>query len=480
MNWKLCISKVVLPSLLLAWIIAFFAHLGWKPGFAYNAQRYFEIFLMGCVLCAGVTMPVQYQFGRFWARSCSALLLLTLLVVWYADNLWLAVREALQYLALFAAILVVAKTREQSGTKSFDQAVFFGLTVFCFGCSLIVLEGLLLSLSIQMVDQRIIFGAFVNVRTFAALQIMTLLIMPAAWLTANSVGRQRFIGVVAIIWWGLLLFTGTRAALIALPIPLIVLALIAGRDSLEWFKVLSVQFLGGVVVFIGLRLGNAWILGASFWAEGGMSFARASTGGRLDLWHDAWIHFLEQPWFGNGPGAFACFTSELVATPHNLVFQLLSEWGIFFSSLSIALALFIFVSMVRGLRRVFRQSPLHFSLFTSVVAVVVASMVDGVIIGPLQQMVLVLIFGWTLHAFSAEKFTFLEASSGNWIQVPKFGLLVTFLAVVLWGVDKDLQLQKELLVSPDGTVNLSYGPRFWADGHDRCSDWHERYENRNR
>jgi O-antigen ligase len=478
MSWKPRFSDFLLPMLLIAWGVSFFLLLGWKPGFAYNAQRYFQILLIGCLLCAAVTLPVRFEFGRFWAKACAALLVLILLVVSQAENTWLAVREAMQYLSLFAAILVVAKTRELSGSQSFDQAVFFGLAVFCFGCSLIVMEGLLLSLSIQTVDQRIIFGAFINVRTFAALQIMTLLILPAAWLLANSSSRRIFVGVVAVFWWGLLLFTGTRTALIALPLALILMALVTRRNSLRWFKVLSVQFVGGVLVFIGLRFGNAWFLDKPFWAEGGLSFVRISTGGRLDLWSDSWSHFLEHPWLGNGPGGFACFTTELVATPHNLFFQLLSEWGGLFTLLSVALALVIFFAMIEYLRSRFHSSPLHFSLFASLVAVIAASMVDGVIIGPLQQMVLVLVFGWALHAFSPEKFVVTKSGDRSSLQIVSVVVLAVVLAVVLWGVEKDLQLQRQLLVSPDGTVNLSYGPRFWADGHDRCPDWHERYENR--
>lgn len=477
MNLNQRFSQFVMPSLLFVWVVAYFGYLGWKPAFAYNAQRYFEILLLGCLLCAGLMLPIRFRWGRLWSGLCLALLLVMLLVVWRADNPWLAAREILQYLALLAAILVVSKARRHAGTASFDRAAYIGLVLFCFGCSLIVFEGLLLSLSIGGVDSRIIFGAFVNVRIFAELQFLTLFIFPAAWLQMDSAGWRRFIGLTAMLWWGLLLLTGTRSALVALPFALLVLGFVGGRETLGWFKILVSQFLGGVLVFLLLRGSVSLYLGTSLWAEGTMSFVRTSSSGRLDLWADAWQYFLQNPWLGNGPGAFACFTGELVATPHNLFFQLLSEWGIFMTLLCFALALLMFVALVRHLRADSHNNPLQFSLFAILVITVTACMMEGMIIAPLQQMLIVLVFGWALHVFAQEKFIPLAGNTQYRYQGKYIVVLIVFLAVTLWGVKEDLALQNKLLVSPDGVINLSYGPRFWADGHDHCPAWHERYQN---
>jgi|GEM_PF-4019374 len=476
MNLKLRFSQFLLPLLLCVWVVSYFGYLGWKPSFAYNAQRYFEILLLGCLLCAGVVLPIRFRWGRLWAVLCSALLVAMLLVIWQADNSWLAVREGLQYSALLMAILVVAKARHHAGVISFDRAAYMGLVLFCFGCSLIVLEGLLLSLSINMVDSRVVFGAFVNVRVFAELQFLTLFLLPAAWLQMKAVGWRRFIGLTAMLGWGLLLLTGTRSALVVLPFALVMLGIAGGRNTVAWFRVLVVQFFCGVVVFLFLQGGIARFLGTPFWGDGSMSFARTSSSGRLDLWADAWHHFLQHPLLGNGPGTFACFTSELVATPHNLFFQLLSEWGGLITSLCLVLALLIFFSLVRHLRSKSHTDPLYFSLFAALVVTVAASMMEGMIIGPLQQMLIVLVFGWALHAFARAKFTPVSGGALRWFQARYLVVLATFLAITLWGVKADLALQKKLLVSPDGVINLSYGPRFWADGHDHCPDWHERYE----
>jgi peptidoglycan/LPS O-acetylase OafA/YrhL len=111
MNLKLRFSQFLLPVLLCFWVASFFGYLGWKPGFAYNAQRYFEIFLLGCLFCVGVSLPVRFHWRQFWAGLNFVLLLAMVLVIFQADIHWLAVREGLQFSALFAAIFVVAKAR---------------------------------------------------------------------------------------------------------------------------------------------------------------------------------------------------------------------------------------------------------------------------------------------------------------------------------------------------------------------------------
>lgn len=473
MGIKRCLYPGILCVCLALWSGAFFGYLGWKPGFAYNAQRYFEVFLLGNLLLVGATIPIRFRWGRLWGSLSSLLLLIMLVVIWESNNTWLAMREGLQYLALFAGIVVVAKARRLAGPEAFDRAAYTGIVLFCFGCSLIVLEGLLLSLSINVVDERLVFGAFVNVRIFAELQFLTILLLPAAWLKAPS-GRWRyFVGITSVLWWGLLFLTGTRSALVVLPFSFFVLWLVVGRETIGWFRVLFSQIAGGVMVFLALRGAIAWYLGGSFWGQGGMSFARAGSSGRLDIWLSAWRLYLEHPWLGNGPGAFACKSDWLVSTPHNLFFQLLSEWGGLMAVLCLVLALLMFYALVKYLRRQVKVDPLNYSLFSTLVVVVSASMMEGMIIGPLQQMLIVLVFGWSLHIFAGDRFQAVSANELMRHCFSRLAILGVISVCILWGVKADLSMQRDLLVSPEGVIKLTYGPRFWADGHDHCTGWHE-------
>src|SRR3546814_15583368 len=91
-------------------------------------------------------------------------------------------------------------------------------------------------------------------------------------------------------------------------------------------------------------------------------------------------------------------------------------------------------------------------------------------------MVLVLVFGWTWSKFSPQSFVHLmdsEQQRSKGLRLFRWPLLAAFLAVWLVMAKTDLALQTRLMVSSDGVINLSYRPRYWADGHDHCPAWHE-------
>lgn len=462
-------SLRVLTFIVLAiWSATFFAYMGWKPSFAYNAQRYFEIFLLGCLFSVGVALPVRFHLTRVWLCITSLLLFVMLFVLIMADNTWIAVREALQYLILFFAVVVVAKSRQYAGAKSFDRAASLGLVLFNFGCSLIVLEGLVLSLAVNLIDQKVIFGAFVNVRFFAELQMLTLLMLPAARVELKSTRWRVFILATGALGWGLLLFSGTRAALVAVPFAFLVVWITRGGASNLWFRLVLQQLIGGVLIYGAIRLFLSIRTGESLFGEAGLTLARATSGGRLDIWWSSWQMFLEHPVAGNGPGAYACLTTGLVAHPHNLLLMLLSEWGAVMTAVALSAAILLFVRLVKTVRLGVRHPTLNISLFATLVTLVGASMIQGMVIGPFQQMLIVLICGWSLSVFNPQAFSLI---SGRALMLSAIKYLAAFAVcafIVLWGVKKDLVLQKELLVSPEGVVNLSYSPRFWADGHDHC------------
>jgi O-antigen ligase len=264
--------------------------------------------------------------------------------------------------------------------------------------------------------------------------------------------------------------------LVVLPFAVLLLVLCTGKSSFIWLKRLAVQVAGGLLFFVGLRLLLAdYYLGH---ISADMKFERSGeiSNGRFDLWQQAWNHFIAAPWLGNGPGAFACFTWRDEASPHNLLLLLLSEWGAMVTLLVAAIALWVFVVMLRRLRSNLKGDPLALSLFASVVAIIGATQLQGMLIAPLGQMATVLIFGWAWGVFATKNFATLQSKAGSLSVLRIMHVTVTVALLALWVVMAryDLPLQKQLMTLPDGTIVLSYGPRYWADGHDHCPLWHQR------
>lgn len=456
---------------LFAWNIAFFSFLGWKPPFPYNAQRYFEIYLLTNLLCLLPFLPWRLQFTCTFKYIIGVAATLAALVLWQADNPWLAWRELLQYIGLCAAVVAVAKIRAHATAAVFDKAAMLGLVLLAAGFLLITLEGLFFALFYRLMDWAIIFDAFINVRFYAELQFILLLLLPAAFIAMPTKASRGAVFVISALSWGLLLFSGTRSALVVFPVVLLAVLLFGRKAALQWLKTLLWQLLCGVLVYVLLRFAVVWYLGESAAAQGSMSLMRSSSSGRVALWQEAWQLFVANPWLGAGPGAFACHTQALVATPHNLLFMLLSEWGGLMTLLSAAFGLLVIKHMATKLPATTPDNYLRFSLFAVVIAVPTASMMQGMIVTPLSQLLIVLTLGWTLHEFAAHRFV--VAQDRQW-QVRRFaygGMVLMGLLATLYMTRADLALQEKLLVSPDGTIILSYGPRYWTEGHDHCEEW---------
>ncbi len=475
------VGKWIAPVLVVLWGGVFFAVLGWKPTFAYNAQRYFEWLLLGVLLILGLAQPVKWTPSKKQIGLITGLAAAASGVALLSHYDWLAWRYLLSYTLLIMAALSVAKVRQAAGKVTFDRAALLGVFILCLGCSLIVLQGLLLSLSIGQVNLRIVYDAFVNVRFLSHLQFATLFFFPAAALLAATKKWRWAWALLGVIWWMWLWFSGTRAALIVVPWAILVVAICVGKKGFPWLRHLVMQLVGGVVLFGGLR----WLLsdGASSPAlSKAMTMARSGASGRFTLWQEGWTYFLQHPWLGSGPGVFACLTPRPEAKPHNIALLLLSEWGVVVTLFVAAIALWAFVTMVKRLRQ--SPNPIALSLFASVVALVTAMQGQGTLVSPLGQMAGILVFGWAWSEFAPQQFkqeTIVNGPSGATgftLKTAKWrwftGLLLA-LALGGWLVmaKADLALQKDLLVSDNGIIRLSYGPRYWADGHDHCPLWHQ-------
>lgn len=460
--------------LILLWVLAFGLVLGWKPPFAYNAQRYFEICLSGLLACAGFGLAWQLRLPPFLKKTLALLIVVSLISVLLATGVWLAVREMLQYTGLVLLAVLVAKTRAQAGGQNFDHAAYLGITLLGMGCALILLEGLAVSLSGGLLSHRIVFAAFVNVRYLAELMFVMLPLLVGAALLSPTRARRSIAMAVAMLCWGWLLLSGTRSALIIIPFALFVLVVVVGRQAAGWLRVFGLQLAGGAAVFLLLRWVASWFVNAGVVGDDKLSFVRMGTSGRLRHWQTAWEHFLDQPWWGQGPGSFACFTSSIESTPHNLLLQILSEWGLVITLLLFILIGYLFWQLVHGLRLAVRKggalsSYTGMSLFMALTSVAVAAQMEGMIVSPLQQMLIVLVSGWAMHWFAASCFTPVSGPVGTrWREWRYLLVLLLFLAPLLFMTKADLVWQRMLLIDGDGVVNLTNGPRYWLDGHDHC------------
>ena len=148
------------------------------------------------------------------------------------------------------------------------------------------------------------------------------------------------------------LWSGTRGAPVALASALLLLLVFfpAVRTIRTLFATLSISV---IAVVIAMQQAppdphyGFWRLGASV----GAPSLNDLSSNRIAIWHDAWDSFLSRPLFGFGEAQFGFVRPEIGVAylhPHNILLQLLFQWGIVGSAIVAALSV-IFIRACRGL-----------------------------------------------------------------------------------------------------------------------------------
>ena len=294
----------------------------------------------------------------------------------------------------------------------------------------------------------VIYPATENIRFFNQIQVFVLPLLllllkhPRFGLLTNLF----FLANVLLICIG-----GARGAGLCL-----VLMLIWGW----WFDrslkklIMRGALLSGIAVLIYIGLGLLQPVGLQ-------DLSRSGTSGRLDMWIDLilrldWHHLL----WGIGPANYALLDDEFIyAHPHNSVLQWILEWGwLSFIGLAIVVSNIIVKS--------FKYLKLHpddlitKGLFLSSSSALAYSLVDGVIVMPIAQTLLIIFLGLLF----GRVFQGGETSSGlQSIQSsPWRSLLIG--AIILLITVPYVYLASQYYLQQSSSYQNVVGPRFWING----------------
>lgn len=238
---------------------------------------------------------------------------------------------------------------------------------------------------------------FANIRFFNHYQTWTLPLLVGSVL---ALPRRRYIlkaGLfgITVVWWALVFASNVRGTIGAIFVAAFGVGLLFRGRSKKWISIVAGSALGGIALYFLLFSGG----GAPPVVK---KFGDPSQyPWRIQRWltslEMAWAH----PWLGVGPMHFAWppFRFTAGASPHNTLMQWLAEWGIpatVFAAGSICWGGWSWIQQERG--QVEPDSVGSESVRVALVAAVLAgaahSMVSGVTLAPLSQMLLVLVGGW--------------------------------------------------------------------------------------
>ncbi len=303
---------------------------------------------------------------------------------------------------------------------------------------------------------------FSNIRSFNQYQLWTLglITLPLLTLDFKSAQTRRYLHFGLVCWWVLLFYSASRGALLAWLVGLLATAVIYRKLAWPFIRLQLMHITAGFISyqilfkFIPNLRGSALVTG---------TIMRDTSSDRLELWRLCIAIIQDHPIFGVGPMHFA-WVSQTSAHPHNSVLQIMAEFGLPAALIILAMA---FYGLRCWLKRFSLKnlqadttlnSTLAIVLFFTIVTNAAYSLVDGVIVMPISQVMLFTFIGLMIAFYS----------HGHVVEVKRKSVLMPIMAgvVLIALISSTLP---EILQSASGSekrFSMAYtasGPRIWLE-----------------
>lgn len=317
---------------------------------------------------------------------------------------------------------------------------------------------------------------FSNIRFFNHTQTATLpLLILLCCLTPRTAKLRWLWFAVTTYWWMALFATMGRGTLMGM---LVSCALVAalGRAAIPYLKQVAWTAAAGLLAYFLLLV----LVPALAGGEGMSAFSAAAertaadpASGRMFLWRRAASLIAQHPFLGVGPMHFAHNAGDLQigAHPHDWLMQIGSEWGL----PALACLLAALVQAVRALwragRAIPREDKTHQTIFTAVLAGVIAILTDGLVSGlfvmPQSQLAITLFLGYALGWYRTMAPRTLPAQSGRMARLAGLFVIVAAMGGIA-GVWPDMmaRLTGQPLTATQQAANSGvHWPRLWETGY---------------
>lgn len=308
---------------------------------------------------------------------------------------------------------------------------------------------------------------FSNIRSFNQYQLWTLglITLPLLTLEIKSAQTRRYLHFGLVCWWVLLFYSASRGALLAWLVGLLATAIIYRKLAWPFIRLQLMHITAGFISYqILFKLipnlrGSALVTG---------TIMRDTSSDRLELWRLCVSIIQDHPIFGVGPMHFA-WVSQTSAHPHNSVLQIMAEFGLPAALIILAMAFYGLGCWLKrfSLKNLRADTTLNSSLaivlFFTLITNASYSLVDGVIVMPISQVIMFTVLGIAIGLYSDAQLT--EAKTTH-LATPLFACLV--LIALIWST------LPEIIQNASGNENrfsigyLAKGPRLWLelkDGH---------------
>jgi O-antigen ligase len=256
------------------------------------------------------------------------------------------------------------------------------------------------------------FYGFNNIRLFQQYQLwgLGLISLPLLAFELKKIMRI-WLYVVIIAWWVLLFYAASRGVIMGWLLAMSVTAIVYRKAAWPFLMIqLVTAILGLTLYYLLFYLVPVWLSPESFGNDissviVSSTIFRNTTYDRLDLWKVAIVMIKNFPLFGVGPMHFY-FYNSFGTHPHNSVLQLAAEWGlpatfIVLTILGCSFNCWYKKFNTRKLQTANKlDSNLSVILFFTTIANGAYSLVEGVIVMPISQVLMFTMIGLMIGQYT--------------------------------------------------------------------------------
>jgi putative inorganic carbon (HCO3(-)) transporter len=484
-------------------------------GSLYNEKRIWEVLL----LCSyGLLLSLSFEARTRWRITLAALppiaraglasaFALGVFSAILAPRPDAALLEVANVGLLFVLTLGIATWARDFGHGSI-RLFIYGLAGMALAYETRFLAGLLAMLVERAsYSSHDLFPGFVNLRFFNQVQTWTLpLLALSFWLAGRSRPLRLIAFTVLAIWWLLLFISASRGALLAVCGGAVLTFAVFKQRSLPWLKIQSFAALIALAVYFttyqfvsppspstappALPQQEAHASGAHHalaqpvarvfedphaLPQRVMRIFEDPT--RIRLLNDAWNMFLRDPVLGGGPMHYAYYFHDSYLHPHNSLAQLVSEWGLPATLLLLLLSAWGLAAWIKKARTADPEGNgnthlVRVALLASLSGAALQSLVCGVIVMPLSQLLAACVIGLMLGDYQALRSETVPHTppQNRQDKILRLSLGAAVLALgslsmVTLSEARDMALR----AADPQAFSVQYNPRFWLPGQLKSS-----------
>lgn len=431
----------------------------------HDGMRLLELLLLCLVLLYGGCDYNNYKHlinNKVVYSAAVAVLILGCFSAFFAKSPRHAAIEISVFVSLFYFAFVLAGLHQKNKmlfVKQLSWVLWAGIIVYMVAFYAGYLTSFILKIPLLW---PLPFTGFDNIRSFNQYQLWSLglLSLPLLCSSFKKASVTVWLHLALALWWVLLFYSASRGVLLAWLIGMLTTAAVYQKSAWPFLRLQLLNITIGYLCYILLFWAIPYLLDSNLIAA---KLLRSSTDDRLALWNQAIILVRYFPLLGAGPMHYPWYNPTL-GHPHNSILQLAAEWGLPATIIILSVSIYgLYCWTSKFNAKTVQAKPkieaqVAILLFFTIMSNAAYSLVDGVIVMPISQVLMFTVIGLMIGHYANEN---LNVFKNNFKIQQSFAAVI--LIVLLWSTAPEVF--KGLSGSEEG-FSVGYravGPRFWVE-----------------